>query len=187
MLRTELLMLIAVSFAGLNMGNYPPGPQSGLAQACHGFLAAQAKPATARWAALRAFLGGSDVAMGDRSGAGRAHVDERLRRQPAACFNMSTTLPATAAHGGEGTFSCGDWSGCGAGANGLAYASPFTHPPSRRSASPVLPLLSGPRTSAHRGSTAVPPPPPGAISSAHAMAVERRRALVWRRKATPLS
>lgn len=141
--QTELLMILAVSFAGLNMGNYPPGPATGLTQACEGFLGANTTDA--QWQSLRAFLGGGGGSLRHaRFRAGRALVagarsnethhslagqdaEAPSRRKTrgggaAACFNVSAALPATARHGSAGTFSCGDWSGCGTGDNGLSCA-----------------------------------------------------------------
>ena len=132
----ELVMIIAVAFAGLNMGNYPPGPSSRLTKACGTFLdGAKSGTEAALWEALKTFLGGY--------GGARFRQGHGLVLEPSSpsssCFNVSTRLPATPAGGGFGTFSCGDWSGCGYGENGLSCVPASTHAHAKRTPSSPFP------------------------------------------------
>lgn len=130
MLRDELLMVYAYSFAGLNMANYPPGAASALTHACKLFSASVSGPdapshgdeVAAGWTALRAFL------LGYVAAAHTAHGLPSVSPTPtssadaagfagAACFSLQNQVPA----GANGTISCGDWSGCGSGANGRSW------------------------------------------------------------------
>lgn len=102
-LRLAVNMVLMYSFADLNMQNYPPASDTGLAKACGALVA---RP-TAQ--GLKAFLVGY---------AGLAAASSGARAQAApSCFNLSTQLPA----GHLPTISAGDWSGVGTGANGLAW------------------------------------------------------------------
>lgn len=113
-LREELLMVFRIAFANLNMANYPPSPTTGLAVACGRFAAAAT--AAELWAALRALLAGGDAA---RNGWRRDGHDtqQQLAAAESKCFSLSGQLPA----GPNGTVSCGDWSGCGTGADGRSW------------------------------------------------------------------
>ena len=98
------------------MENYPPGPATGLSQACAAFEAADT--AAARWGVLSSFLKGQAFTQGGRraaapSGAPRQHGNTTV----AKCFDMASQMPA----GANGSISCGDWSGCGSGANGESW------------------------------------------------------------------
>jgi pimeloyl-ACP methyl ester carboxylesterase len=127
-LKEALNMVFMFSFAGLNMANYPPGPGTGLATACHLFRSAA--PGAKTWAALRSFLqtwSGADtlasaVSRGVVGTPGRAVLPKCMQylwawRAPAGCFNLTAAAPA----GPNSTVSCGDWSGCGAAQQGLSW------------------------------------------------------------------
>ena len=113
MLRAELSMVFAYTFAGLNMANYPPGPQTGLAAACARFEAGGGSVA-GQWASLRETLhGGGRGLFGAAHGLGPP-------QHPASsgqCASLQAQVPA----GANGTISCGDWSGCGTGTNGRSW------------------------------------------------------------------
>ena len=134
-LRDELLMVYMYSFAGLNMGNYPPVASTGLAKACSLFVStvqeeAFGEPTRAQgdggWAALRAFLSRGYAAASQRrhgmfgrspfskEDAGSQHSAVQRSSQ---CFDLGSQLPA----GPNGTVSCADWSGCGVGSNGESW------------------------------------------------------------------
>lgn len=91
-LRLAVNMVFMYSFADLNMQNYPPTSESGLAQSCNQIVS---QPDVA---GLKRFLLGW---------AGNTN----------SCFNLSSQLPA----GTRPTISGGDWSGVGSGANGLSW------------------------------------------------------------------
>lgn len=130
-LRAEVLMLYRVAFAGLDMAFYPPGRATSLARACALFV--DATPGADPWTALKAFLATHGSAR-FIAGRGLVHVGHGVTADADAgsagpCFNLSLTLPATG-YGGEGTISCGDWSGCGSSYNGLSCApAPTPSPP----------------------------------------------------------
>ena len=183
-LRDALLMVYAFSFAGLNMGNYPPGQSTGLSRACGLFktadeearaaeeeataeaevtvevmaedeVAADAQAAAVAelvttedeawaedeaedevwaedevmaeadvWAALREFLaGGYSSTLRGTTPWGSSPEPWGSSSSPAAashssqCYDLAGQLPA----GPNGTVTCADWSGCGAGANGRSW------------------------------------------------------------------
>eukprot|EP00325_Prymnesiales_sp_UTEX-LB-985_P000300 CAMPEP_0174705638 /NCGR_PEP_ID=MMETSP1094-20130205/8792_1 /TAXON_ID=156173 /ORGANISM="Chrysochromulina brevifilum, Strain UTEX LB 985" /LENGTH=458 /DNA_ID=CAMNT_0015903833 /DNA_START=484 /DNA_END=1860 /DNA_ORIENTATION=+ len=120
MLSRELILIAAVSFAGLDMGYYPPLADARLTKACNIFLDDGGEP----WRALKEFFTGHG---GVRFRPGHGLVDEFVLQaghsfaaSSATCLNLTSMLPARG-HGGDGTFSCGDWSGCGGGYNGLSW------------------------------------------------------------------
>ena len=97
LMRDEIGMVVAYSFADLNMGNYPPTAATGLARACAALVAA---PAGGEWPALASFL--SNYAPGGA---------------PGACYNLTAQLP----EGRAATISSGDWSGVGTGQDGASW------------------------------------------------------------------
>lgn len=94
-LADELLFLVEQTFADLNMANYPPGPTTGVAQACDRFMAATSSGDEALLDAVRTTL-------------------LTQTQAPASCFSLADQLPA----GPNATARCGDWSGCGRGRDG---------------------------------------------------------------------
>ena len=117
-LRDEVLMVFSYSFAGLNMANYPPGPGASLTKACDLFMEPKTK---GTWAPLKAFLAGGYARFaGDRQQPAGCSIvaDDALQTNATAtaCMDLSKQLPA----GRNATISCGDWSGCGVGTNGLS-------------------------------------------------------------------
>lgn len=123
--RDELNMVFMVTFADLNMANYPPSGSS-LEAACSDMVATAASDP---FGALSRLLSNYAMALGLQDGAKdeiRYSRQSRIRslhgsRWPAPsspssppCFNMSSQLPA----GTSATISCGDWSGCGTGSDG---------------------------------------------------------------------
>jgi dipeptidyl-peptidase-2 len=128
-LRDELLMVYSYTFAGLNMGNYPPGPTTGLAFSCGLFVKAMSgggggssDDEDKRWAALREFLArysyfGKTRPVSLVSAASAISQGAGAGERRGGCFDMSAQLPS----GPNGTISCGDWSGCGVGDNGRSW------------------------------------------------------------------
>ena len=112
-LRAELQMVFAYTFADLNMGNYPPGPETGLSRACARFLKGAGSEAS-QWSSLRETLHG-DASLGAR--AATSLGSPRAAVAAGKCFDLSGQLPS----GANGTISCGDWSGCGTGTNGRSW------------------------------------------------------------------
>lgn len=96
LLADEVAMVVAYSFANLNMANYPP-PNTALRAAC---LAIEAAPTP--WAAMAGFL---------------ATYSAEGAATPGACYNLSSQLPS----GANATISSGDWSGVGTGNDGSAW------------------------------------------------------------------
>ena len=131
MLRRELDMVFSYTFAGLNMGNYPPSAQTGLARACARFEAG-AGSVDGQWESLHALLHGGLLRGGARGrhGHGLAPMPtsppmggvveapvEAPVEAAGACFSLQGQVPS----GANGTISCGDWSGCGTGTNGRSW------------------------------------------------------------------
>jgi len=117
----ELMMVIMVQFANMNMGNYPPTNTTAMAQSCNAFVTS--KP----WDALRflfSLISSSSDELDARllarlGGASPAHRHRHVRRAgtDTSCFDFASQTPA----GAGGTVSCGDWSGCGGGAGGESW------------------------------------------------------------------
>jgi pimeloyl-ACP methyl ester carboxylesterase len=128
-LRDALLMVYEYSFAGLNMGNYPPGPSTGLARACRLFAThtpgqADVMEETTRstgeravWAALRAFLAGGYATSLRGSGTQSLLPPLSSGQKASPCYDLTGQLPA----GPNATVTCADWSGCGTGADGRSW------------------------------------------------------------------
>jgi len=95
LLRDELAMVFAYTWANLNMGAYPP-PATRLLAACEAVEAAAPRDA---WGALAAFFS-------NFTGVGAA-----------GCFNVSAQMPS----GANASISSGDWSGVGAGDDGASW------------------------------------------------------------------
>mmetsp|Transcript_8716 Transcript_8716/g.17994 ORF Transcript_8716/g.17994 Transcript_8716/m.17994 type:complete len:491 (-) Transcript_8716:51-1523(-) len=90
----ELQMVVAYTFAGLNMANYPPNDETELHEVCKSFTDPDSD-----WAEKLNFLFGT------------VNEDED------ACFDLHSQLPA----GDKATISSGDWSGVGTGADGKMW------------------------------------------------------------------
>ena len=123
-LRNAVTMIIAYSFAGLNMANYPPSQDTGLARACRLFASGN----SSHWAAMRSFLQGSYRAVRSATalGGGRRAVtvaigaepfSQRGEDGPGSCIDLSQMRPS----GANATVTCSDWSGCGLGDDGLSW------------------------------------------------------------------
>jgi len=121
LLSQELAMVIQYTFAGLNMGNYPP-PNTPLKHACQ----ALTESVDAPWDALYSFLQGYSVGLtrGSRleklhffSGGAERRDYVKRREATGSCYNMSGQLPS----GPNATISSGDWSGVGTGENGESW------------------------------------------------------------------
>jgi pimeloyl-ACP methyl ester carboxylesterase len=97
----ELLMVVRIQFANLNMGNYPPGPDTGLSQACRILQTNDA------WTGMKLFL--SQVTSLRRGVYSEGPSSD--------CFDFGPQIPA----GDNGTVACGDWSGCGGGLGGESW------------------------------------------------------------------
>mmetsp|Transcript_13966 Transcript_13966/g.33834 ORF Transcript_13966/g.33834 Transcript_13966/m.33834 type:complete len:500 (+) Transcript_13966:63-1562(+) len=99
---SELMLTVEQAFAGLNMANYPPGPDTGMSQTCQSFVKATdlLSPVADLLKSQTPSLGGKAVL--------RTHADS------ASCFDLETFRPA----GKDGRVRCGDWSGCGSGHDG---------------------------------------------------------------------
>ena len=111
----EVSMVATYTFANLNMANYPPTQNTGLATACAMIVE---KVASDPWGTLAAFLSGYSAApgaLGHRSGVTAALTARALRAD--ACYEIASQVPS----GANGTISCGDWSGCGSGDNGASW------------------------------------------------------------------
>lgn len=104
-LSQELAMVVSYTFAGLNMGNYPP-PDTRLKAACEAIVAAAQGPPSGYFETLRAFLSGYST----QNAVSIAHHPDVEGK----CYNLSAQLPA----GPNATVSSGDWSGVGTGQNG---------------------------------------------------------------------
>ena len=89
---SELIQIVAVQFANLNMENYPPSNSSGLYAACAAVAAA-------------------DSAV-DAIGAILQQITPN-----AQCFDILSQVPA----GANATVACGDFSGCGSGQDGESW------------------------------------------------------------------
>lgn len=113
LLADELAMVVAYTFADLNMGYYPPSDETRLVLACR---AIQSAVPTAPWDALAGFLTSfSATRMAHRGGVVPLSPSEPAA--PAACYNLSAQLPS----GANATISSGDWSGVGTGDNGASW------------------------------------------------------------------
>ena len=110
MLRAELQMVFAYTFANLNMANYPPGPSTGLAAACERFERGGAKE-PGQWQSLRELLRVAATVRAARGGARTAPAFPGLAASASQCFDLASQIPS----GANGTISCGDFSGCGTG------------------------------------------------------------------------
>eukprot|EP00966_Prymnesium_polylepis_P148313 3426147-Prymnesium_polylepis.2 len=105
MLRAELQMVFAYTFANLNMANYPPGLSTGLTAACARFERGAATDG--RWQSLHETLRVDATVRAVRGGARAAPTSAASP----PCFDLASQMPS----GANGTISCGDWSGCGTG------------------------------------------------------------------------
>jgi pimeloyl-ACP methyl ester carboxylesterase len=120
LLAEELSMLFQISFANLNMGNYPPPPfqRTRLLAACEAIEAGA--PADA-WAALSAHFSTYGATRSAPASAAAAADDDTARAALAAlqpgCFNLSAQMPS----GPNASISAGDWSGVGAGDDGSSW------------------------------------------------------------------
>jgi len=133
LLRDEVAMVLQYTFAGLNMGNYPPSNATALHGAC---AAVVARPSLAtlglllRQYASTAVRGGGGrrptsltVAALEGGGASGYGVQgaSGYRVQGASksvrCFEMASQLPA----GVNATISSADWSGVGVGSDGESW------------------------------------------------------------------
>ncbi|GMH91645.1 hypothetical protein TrVE_jg10783 [Triparma verrucosa] len=92
----EVQMVIAYTFAGLNMANYPPNDETELYEVCESWTDPDSD-----WAAKLNFLFET------------LNEDE----DEGACFDLHSQLPA----GDKGTISSGDWSGVGTGPDGKMW------------------------------------------------------------------
>ena len=106
MLQQETAMALAITFAGLNMENYPPTNATGLHSACAQLVASPTA------ASLSKLLRGQPNLASRRRG---EHL--HATRASQGCFNMSGWLPA----GPHATISSGDWSGVGTGSDGESW------------------------------------------------------------------
>ncbi|GMH77670.1 hypothetical protein TrLO_g15817 [Triparma laevis f. longispina] len=91
----EVQMVIAYTFAGLNMANYPPNDDTELNEVCKSWTEKDSD-----WASKFNFLFSTLIEDGEDS-----------------CFDLNSQLPA----GSKGTISSGDWSGVGSGADGKMW------------------------------------------------------------------
>ena len=87
---SELVQIVAVQFANLNMENYPPNNTTGLYSAC------------------------SAISTASDPFSGLAAILSQIIPTPNSCFDMTTQIPA----GPDSTVACGDFSGCGSGRDG---------------------------------------------------------------------
>lgn len=102
----ELMMIVRIQFANLNMANYPPGPNTGLAQACKTLQTNDA------WTGMKQFLSQVTFKSLHR---GMPSVD--VPQSTSGCFDFGPQIPS----GDKGTVACGDWSGCGGGLGGESW------------------------------------------------------------------
>ena len=117
----ELDMIIMYTFAGLNMGNYPP-ENSNLQIVCEGIV--NYVDAGLPVDAIKYLLHGYAAKATLSQSFGLSHGAEELSLKSykkhigrLTCFDLTSQLPA----GKNPTISGGDWSGCGSGQNGQSW------------------------------------------------------------------
>ena len=90
-LKDEVSMVVMYTFAGLNMGNYPPGPDTGLSQACESFVASTDDPLAALSGLLNGYAEASLPARrhGTHGFAQKGGVKDKTE----ACFSMQGQMP----------------------------------------------------------------------------------------------
>mmetsp|Transcript_12541 Transcript_12541/g.29504 ORF Transcript_12541/g.29504 Transcript_12541/m.29504 type:complete len:296 (-) Transcript_12541:40-927(-) len=119
MLKDEVSMVVMYTFAGLNMGNYPPGPDTGLSQACEGFVSSTDEPLAALSALLNGYAVASLPARRHGHGHGHGQVQRAASLGEGSCFSMQGQVPDYDVAGThDQSVTCGDWSGCGVGSDG---------------------------------------------------------------------
>ena len=109
-LRQELNMIIAYTWATINMENYPPTQATGLAQACAAIVN---NGAAAPWQTLSSFLSGYSASTTRRSS--MQYITDAA--STSGCYNLSLQLPS----GPNATISSGDWTGVGSGTDGSSW------------------------------------------------------------------
>eukprot|EP00929_Paragymnodinium_shiwhaense_P003639 TRINITY_DN104227_c0_g1_i1.p1 TRINITY_DN104227_c0_g1~~TRINITY_DN104227_c0_g1_i1.p1 ORF type:complete len:523 (-),score=69.49 TRINITY_DN104227_c0_g1_i1:146-1714(-) len=120
-LADDLLFLAEQTFANLNMANYPPNNSTALHRTCQSFLAAEQHGTSALVDAVVDLLLGSASGLNSVRRAGKALVEDvnafTASQIASTCFDLASQLPA----GAHATARCGDWSGCGAGHDGMMW------------------------------------------------------------------
>lgn len=101
----EMVMVVAFTFANMNMAFYPPSPHTRLGRACHTFLQNSTESSSSSLDKISQFLVDE---LGDASASSGVATP---------CFNLTAQLPT----GPKATLSSGDWSGVGSGPSGESW------------------------------------------------------------------